>query len=99
MTGAITRTLRPLTTTIPILAMTGDPVAGGIVTNLANSGGNITGVSTDAGLGIYGEASPVPCRDGAKAGKCAVPHDYNFALAVLRDAAGIGQHTCRSSGI
>ncbi len=55
LSGGLTRALKPLTTTIPILAITADPVAGGIVTNLANSGGNITGVSTDAGLGIYGK--------------------------------------------
>ena len=55
MTGALTRALKPLTTTIPILAITGDPVAGGIVTSLAKPGGNITGVSTDAGLEIYGK--------------------------------------------
>ena len=55
MSGALTRALKPLTTTIPILAITGDPVAGGIVTNLAKPGGNITGVSTDAGLEIYGK--------------------------------------------
>ena len=53
MTGALTRALKPLTTTIPILAVTGDPVAGGILTSLARQGGNITGVSTDAGLEIY----------------------------------------------
>ena len=55
MSGALTRALKPLTTTIPILAITGDPVAGGFATNLAKPGGNITGVSTDAGLGIYGK--------------------------------------------
>ena len=55
MSGALTRALKPLTTTIPILAITGDPVAGGIVKSLAKPGGNITGVSTDAGLEIYGK--------------------------------------------
>jgi len=55
MSGALTRALKPLTTTIPILAITGDPVAGGFATNLAKPGGNITGVSTDAGLQIYGK--------------------------------------------
>ena len=53
--GALTRALKPLTTTIPILAITGDPVAGGIVKGLAKPGGNITGVSTDAGLEVYGK--------------------------------------------
>ena len=55
MSGGLTRALKPLTATIPILAITGDPVAGGIVTSLARPGGNITGVSTDAGLEIYGK--------------------------------------------
>jgi putative ABC transport system substrate-binding protein len=51
--GPIARQLKPLTTTIPIIAISGDPVAGKIVTNLARPDGNITGVSVDAGLGIY----------------------------------------------
>ena len=55
MSGALTRALKPLTTTIPILAITGDPVAGGFATNLAKPGGNITGVSADAGFGIHGK--------------------------------------------
>ena len=54
-TVAVTRALKPLTATIPILAITGDPVAGGIVTNMARPDGNITGVSVDAGLEIYGK--------------------------------------------
>jgi len=53
MTGALTRAIKPLTANIPILALTADPVAGGIVTNMAKPGGNITGVSTDAGLEVY----------------------------------------------
>ena len=53
--GAVTRALKPLTTTIPILAITADPIAGGIVTNMAKPEGNITGVSTDAGLEVYGK--------------------------------------------
>ena len=55
LTGALTRALKPLTATIPILAITGDPVAGGIVKSLAKPGGNITGVSADAGLQIFGK--------------------------------------------
>ena len=39
--------------TIPILAPYPDPVANGLVTSMANPGGNITGVSTDAGLQVY----------------------------------------------
>jgi putative ABC transport system substrate-binding protein len=51
--GPVARQLKPLTSTIPIIAISGDPVAGKIVTNLARPDGNITGVSVDAGLGIY----------------------------------------------
>ena len=38
--------------TIPIVGMMGDPVAVGIVPNLARPGGNITGVATDASAEI-----------------------------------------------
>jgi putative ABC transport system substrate-binding protein len=41
------------TTTIPIAAIVGDPVGYGLVASLARPGGNLTGVSTDAGIEIY----------------------------------------------
>ena len=41
------------TTTIPIVAIVGDPIATGLVTNLARPGGNLTGVSINAGVGIF----------------------------------------------
>ena len=40
------------TTTIPIVALTGDPIAQGLVQSLARPGGNITGVSVDTGPSI-----------------------------------------------
>lgn len=43
------------TTTLPIVAMTGDPVAAGLVQTLARPGGNITGVSVDTGPSIHGK--------------------------------------------
>jgi putative tryptophan/tyrosine transport system substrate-binding protein len=49
----LARQLQLLTTTIPILTGSGDPVAARLVTNLARPDGNITGVSVDAGLGVY----------------------------------------------
>jgi putative tryptophan/tyrosine transport system substrate-binding protein len=42
------------TDTIPIIAVTGDPIRFGIVSNIARPGGNITGVSVDAGVEIWG---------------------------------------------
>jgi putative ABC transport system substrate-binding protein len=51
--GPVARQLKPLTTIIPIIAISGDPVVGKLVTNLAKPEGNITGVSVDTGPGIY----------------------------------------------
>ena len=43
------------TSTIPIVALTGDPIAQGLIQNLARPGGNITGVSVDTGPSIHGK--------------------------------------------
>ena len=43
------------TTTIPIVATFGDPVAAGIVKNMARPERNITGVSLDAGIEMQGK--------------------------------------------
>lgn len=43
------------TSTIPLVVITGDPIAAGLLTNLAHPGGNLTGVSINAGLEIYGK--------------------------------------------
>jgi putative ABC transport system substrate-binding protein len=47
--------LRRATATIPIVAIVGDPIGSGLVPSLARPGGNITGVSVDAGIEIYGK--------------------------------------------
>ena len=41
---------KELTSKIPVIGVMADPVAYGVVSNLARPGGNITGVSVDAGL-------------------------------------------------
>ena len=43
------------TSTIPIVAVTNDPVAGGLVASIARPEANITGVSVDAGEEIWGK--------------------------------------------
>jgi putative ABC transport system substrate-binding protein len=47
--------LKPLTATIPILTTASDPVASGIVKNLAKPDSNITGATTEAGSEAYGK--------------------------------------------
>src|SRR6266550_3800344 len=47
--------LKAATTTIPIAAITADPIALGLVSSLARPGGNITGVSVDAGIEVMGK--------------------------------------------
>jgi len=46
---------KKLTSRIPIVVITGDPVKQGLAESLAHPGGNFTGVSVDAGLSIYGK--------------------------------------------
>jgi len=45
---------KELTSTIPIVGYTGDPVGFGLISSLAHPGGNITGVSVDAGIETWG---------------------------------------------
>jgi ABC-type uncharacterized transport system substrate-binding protein len=92
--GPFTRALKPLTATIPILALTSDPVAGGIVTNMARPDGNITGVSTDPGLEIYGKRLQYLVETAPRLANVRLLITttsrwlWTTALGVLRDAAG-----------
>jgi putative ABC transport system substrate-binding protein len=54
-TSRIVLALKRATTAIPIVGIMADPVAGGIVESLGRPGGNITGVSYDAGIEILGK--------------------------------------------
>jgi putative ABC transport system substrate-binding protein len=51
--GAVT--FKKLTSRIPLVAITGDPVTQGVAESLAHPGGNLTGASVDAGQSIYGK--------------------------------------------
>src|SRR5262249_34083718 len=71
ITNRWVKLLKPLTATIPIIGMTADPVGSGFVASLAHPGGNITGVSVDAGpeieakrLELLKEAFPQASRLG-----------------------------------
>ena len=80
------------TNAIPIVGLMADPVAFGIVESLAHPGGNITGISTDAGPEIWGkrldllrEAAPGISRVGYLASR-SVWESSSF-LASLQVAA------------
>jgi putative ABC transport system substrate-binding protein len=49
----LVKALMAATAAIPIVMIAGDPIAGGLVKNLARPGGNVTGVSVNAGIEIY----------------------------------------------
>jgi len=50
--NSLVKTFTMATATIPIVSITADPIAVGLVTSLAHPGGNLTGVSIDAGFEI-----------------------------------------------
>jgi putative tryptophan/tyrosine transport system substrate-binding protein len=77
------------TTTIPVVGMTADPVSLGIVPSLAHPGGNITGVSVDAGLEVWGKRLGVlkQVTEVSKMGFLASPIAWDRYGPALREAA------------
>jgi putative ABC transport system substrate-binding protein len=53
MSGFLAVQFKMATTTIPIVTTSSDPIVAGLVSSLARPGGNITGVSVDAGIQIW----------------------------------------------
>jgi putative ABC transport system substrate-binding protein len=53
--GPLALSLKSVTATIPIVTITSDPIAIGLVPSIAHPGGNITGVAVDGGLEILGK--------------------------------------------
>jgi putative ABC transport system substrate-binding protein len=51
----MTSRLKVFTSTIPIVTYTGDPIRFGLIASLARPGGNITGVSVDPGVEVWGK--------------------------------------------
>jgi ABC-type uncharacterized transport system substrate-binding protein len=54
-TSPFVRALKETTSTIPIVGITADPIAYGLTTSLARPDSNVTGVSVDAGLELWGK--------------------------------------------
>ena len=73
------KTFAAATTTIPIVAIMGDPIATGLVANLAHPGGNLTGVSIDAGFEIVAKRLQILKEAMPSAAKVASPSRGGFA--------------------
>jgi putative ABC transport system substrate-binding protein len=54
-TNPVVTAFRATTSTIPIVAFMLDPVKAGLIPNLAKPGGNLTGITLDAGIEIWGK--------------------------------------------
>jgi putative tryptophan/tyrosine transport system substrate-binding protein len=76
--NALVNAFRTATATIPIVAIVGDPVRSGLVNSLARPGGNVTGVSVDAGSEVNGKALQIL--------KEAIPSAARVAYLASREA-------------
>src|SRR6516162_753239 len=74
VTNYLTLALKSETRTIPIVAWAGDPIAAGIVSSLARPGGNVTGVSIDAGAEIGGKLIELLARAVGKLSNICMLH-------------------------
>jgi putative ABC transport system substrate-binding protein len=90
-----TRTLQQATRTIPLIGMTEDMVAAGLVSSLARPGGNITGISLlspeldEKRQGLLMEAVPGARRMAALADSRITPQRHLEALQEATRARGI----------
>jgi putative tryptophan/tyrosine transport system substrate-binding protein len=97
ITSRMVLNFKAATTAIPIVGLMADPVVFGIVESLAHPGGNITGISTDAGPEIWGkrlellrEAAPGTSRVGFLASRFVWESPFGVAnLRVAADRMGI----------
>jgi putative ABC transport system substrate-binding protein len=78
-TDAVARAIRAVAGTIPIVWIGGDPITAGLAASLAHPGGNITGVTVNAGDEIWGKRLQIL--------KEAVPSASKVVLLTTRTAA------------
>jgi putative ABC transport system substrate-binding protein len=95
ITNPMVLDFKAATSTIPIVGITADPVALGIVSNLARPGGNITGVSVDAGIGMWSKRLELLRAAAPKTSKAAflgsrAAWDGPYGAALREAAQGVG---------
>src|SRR6202051_4973162 len=76
-TNPVLLAFKATTRTLPIVAFMLDPLKAGLVTNLAKPGGNLTGITLDAGIEIWGKRLEII--------KEAVPSTAKAAFLGMRD--------------
>src|SRR3979411_1688646 len=76
-TNPVVIAFKAVTSTLPIVAFMLDPLKAGLVTNLARPGGNLTGITLDAGSEIWGKRLEIL--------KEAVPSTAKAAFLGMRD--------------
>jgi putative ABC transport system substrate-binding protein len=76
-TNPVVSAFRAATSTIPIVAFMVDPLEARLVTNMARPGGNLTGITLDAGIEIWGKRLEML--------KEAIPSITNVAFLGMRD--------------
>ncbi len=76
-TNPVVVAFKAATGTVPIVAFMIDPVKAGLVPNLAKPGGNLTGITLDAGIEIWGKRMEIL--------KEAVPSIANAAFLGMRE--------------
>jgi putative ABC transport system substrate-binding protein len=90
-TNVLVQHFKTATATIPIVAVMTDPIAYGFVENLARPGGNLTGVSSDAGITVWGkrlELLKEVVPDASKIAYLATKYNWEAPVgAQIREAA------------
>jgi putative ABC transport system substrate-binding protein len=88
--------LKVATPTIPVVAITLDPVGTGLAISLARPGSNVTGFTIDAGLEIFGkrfeilkQAVPTASRTGWLVPRRVIDFPFSHAIRVAARSAGI----------
>jgi putative ABC transport system substrate-binding protein len=76
-TNPVVAAFRAATSTIPLVAFMLDPLKAGLIASLARPGGNLTGITLDAGIEIWGKRLALL--------KEAVPPTASVALLGMRD--------------